>query len=177
MNDPSRTAAGPELLLVEECEGWPELLGADPEGLVEIALAATLRAHAMEDLRTEIGVTLTDDAAVRELNAEWRQKDAPTNVLSFPPRRIEVGERPGPLMGDLVLARETLQREAAAEGKAPRDHFTHLVVHGVLHLLGHDHIDDDEAERMEATEIAILAQLSIDDPYRVDEDDAAVAVP
>ena len=118
----------------------------------------------------ELTVILADDAAVRALNAEWRGKDKPTNVLSFPaatPEEIARARAGGPplLLGDVVLALETCRREAEDEGKPLADHLAHLVVHGVLHLLGHDHATEPEAERMEALEVAVLARLGIADPY------------
>ncbi len=107
-------------------------------------------------------LALADDATVRNLNRQFRGKDRPTNVLSFPS-----GEEPGTgaALGDVVLAVETLEREAADEGKAPGDHFAHLAIHGILHLLGYDHESDEDAERMERLETAILADLGIEDPY------------
>jgi probable rRNA maturation factor len=116
----------------------------------------------------EVSVLLTDDARVRELNRVWRGADKPTNVLSFPAR--EPGEpwpSEGPVMlGDVAVALETVLREAAAEGKAPGDHLAHLVVHGTLHLLGHDHVGSDaEAEAMESLEVRVLAGLGVADPY------------
>ncbi len=113
---------------------------------------------------SELSVVFTDDAHIRTLNDTWRQKDKPTNVLSFPgspPRR----GRFGPLIGDIVVAGETVRQEAEAEEIAFDDHLTHLLVHGLLHLFGHDHIEDVEAERMEALETAILGRLGIADPY------------
>ncbi len=112
----------------------------------------------------EIAVSLADDSRVREANREFRGKDAPTNVLSFPaapPQRIGAS----PFIGDVILAYETVAAEALAEGKRIEDHLAHLVVHGVLHLIGYDHMTDDEAERMELLETAILATLAIADPY------------
>jgi probable rRNA maturation factor len=115
-------------------------------------------------------VTLTDDAAIRLLNRDWRGMDKPTNVLSFPQADLPEGvDAPQPL-GDVIIALETLQAEAAAEGKAPAHHLAHLVVHGTLHLMGYDHLEDDEAEEMEALERRILAGLGIDDPYRLPQD-------
>lgn len=111
----------------------------------------------------ELSLLLTDDDHVRVLNREWRDKDVPTNVLSFPSTGDE--EEPGPLLGDIVVARETTAREAADEAKSFDDHFAHLVVHGLLHLLGYDHEIDEEAEEMEALETEILAELGIADPY------------
>jgi probable rRNA maturation factor len=106
---------------------------------------------------------LTDDAQQRVLNRDWRQIDKPTNVLSFP--QIEPFSPLAGLVGDITLARETLEREAAEMGIAFEAHFTHLVVHGFLHLLGYDHIEEDEALQMEGLETQILATLGIADPY------------
>lgn len=108
-------------------------------------------------------IVLTDDAHQQVLNRDWRQIDKPTNVLSFP--QIEPFEPLAGLIGDITLARETLEREAEEMGIGFSDHFTHLVVHGFLHLLGYDHIDDDEALQMEGLETQILATLGIADPY------------
>ena len=108
-----------------------------------------------------LSVLLADDEAVRELNREWRRKDQPTNVLSFPAPATAA-----PHLGDVALAYETCAREAAEQGKALADHLTHLVAHGVLHLLGWDHQTDAEADQMEALERDILARLGVPDPYR-----------
>ena len=106
-------------------------------------------------------LALADDALVRDLNRRFRGKDKPTNVLSFPSGEVASG---APL-GDIVVARETLEREAALDGKPIDHHLMHLVVHGLLHLLGYDHESDDEAEAMERLETAILAELGVPDPY------------
>jgi probable rRNA maturation factor len=110
----------------------------------------------------ELAVVLTDDAAIRLLNRHWRGVDAPTNVLSFPTKNA--GGEP-PLIGDIVLAYETVAREAGAEHKSFAHHVAHLVVHGFLHLLGYDHERDRDAEKMERAERDILRRLSIPDPY------------
>ena len=105
--------------------------------------------------------------AVRELNARFRDKDRPTNVLSFP-----APESAAPHLGDIVLAYGVCASEAQAQGKTLSDHLSHLVVHGVLHLLGRDHEDDAEAEEMEAEEREILAELGVSDPYAADSSDS-----
>jgi probable rRNA maturation factor len=112
----------------------------------------------------EIAVALADDAAVRAANQSWRKKDKPTNVLSFPSvpsDRISFA----PYLGDIILAFETVQREAIDDEKPLANHLTHLIVHAVLHLLGYDHMTRADAECMEKLEIMILASLSIPDPY------------
>jgi probable rRNA maturation factor len=124
----------------------------------------------------EISVRLTTDDEVRTLNRDYRQKDKPTNVLSFPMVQPDLldslantddGEV---LLGDIVLAHGVCAAEAAERGISAQDHATHLIVHGVLHLLGYDHMDDTEAEHMEAIERDTLADLGIADPYLVRED-------
>lgn len=140
---------------------------ADADELSRLAARAVETAAGMTEPPASglATVVLSDDANVRILNAQWRDKDRPTNVLSFPAGPLPPSfEGPVPL-GDIVLARETLDREAAEEGKALADHFAHLVVHGFLHLVGYDHETDEEAEEMEALERRILHRLAIDDPY------------
>ena len=112
----------------------------------------------------ELSLLLTDDKRIRIVNRDWRGFDKATNVLSFPaapPERIAAS----PLLGDIVLAYETVLREAEAEGKSVSDHLRHLVIHGLLHLLGEDHETEAEARRMEALEVAALASLGVADPY------------
>jgi probable rRNA maturation factor len=116
---------------------------------------------ATNNRKRSLTVALADDRRVRALNARDRRKDKPTNVLSYPS-----GERD--FLGDVVLARQTVWREAKAQGKRPANHVAHLVVHGVLHLMGYDHENDADAERMEALERRILKRLAIADPYLVD---------
>lgn len=140
-----------------EDEAWT---AAVPDAAARAEAAARA---ALEGAEGEIVVLLTDDAAVRDLNARFRGKDRPTNVLSFP-----APETARPHLGDLVLASGVCIEEARAQGKAAGDHLSHLVVHGVLHLLGHDHEDDVEAEAMEARERAVLATLGVADPYAGD---------
>ncbi len=116
----------------------------------------------------EISVLLTDDKAVAALNKKWRGKEGPTNVLSFSGDDGSAAHCDPVFLGDIVLAFETLEREAAGDGKPFWDHLSHLVVHGVLHLRGYDHETDEEAAEMEALEIELLAGLGIPDPYRED---------
>lgn len=121
-----------------------------------------------------IDLLLTDDEALRALNAAWRGRDEPTDVLSFPALALDpeagcgTAAPPGPglALGDVAVARETAARDAAAEATPIADHLDHLVVHGVLHLLGYDHQRDEDAGRMEDLERQILARLGIADPYR-----------
>jgi probable rRNA maturation factor len=110
-------------------------------------------------------VALSDDATVRKLNARYRGQDVSTNVLSFPSAPHRGVPSDARSLGDLVLAQETVVREAAEQGIQPAHHFQHLVVHGLLHLLGFDHRTDEEAEEMEGLETAILSRLGIPDPY------------
>jgi probable rRNA maturation factor len=112
----------------------------------------------------ELSIVLTDDAAIRAINAQWRKMDKPTNVLSFPQAEGEAIAR-APMLGDIVFAHETIAREAAEGGKTFEDHLSHLTVHGLLHLFGHDHLTTAEAEAMEALEVRILASLDIENPY------------
>jgi probable rRNA maturation factor len=125
--------------------------------------AVRAAAAALSTKRAELAIVLTDDRAIRLLNRDWRGIDAATNVLSFPAKRV--GEGP-PLLGDIVLAYETVAREARREGKSFAHHLAHLAVHGFLHLNGYDHGRTKEAEAMERLERDILRRLDIGDPYR-----------
>ncbi|HAJ01778.1 MAG TPA: rRNA maturation RNase YbeY [Brevundimonas sp.] len=111
-------------------------------------------------------VLLEGDDAVQALNARFRDRDAPTNVLSFPAAPAPGAPDDDPYLGDIILAFGVCSREAADQGKPLAHHLSHLVIHGLLHLQGHDHQDDGEAEVMEARERTLLAGLGIDDPYR-----------
>lgn len=114
--------------------------------------------------RAEVCIRLVDEEESRELNSTWRGKDSATNVLSFPfdaPPGIAVD-----LIGDLVICADVVAREAQEQSKPLHHHWAHMVIHGVLHLIGFDHINDDEAEEMEALECAILSRLNIPDPYQ-----------
>lgn len=147
-----------------ETDGWPE--EAVLSGLASVAIAAVWDELASGNQpNSELSLVFTDDAAIRELNNDWRDKDKPTNVLSFPAFPIRPGQAPGPMLGDIVIARETVMREAEDEEKSFDHHLTHLIVHGFLHLLGYDHETEVEAEEMEQLERKILARLAIPDPY------------
>ncbi|CAN7176963.1 rRNA maturation RNase YbeY [Mesorhizobium amorphae] len=115
--------------------------------------------------RSELSIVFSDDAHIRTLNAGWRGKDKPTNVLSFPAFPFPKGGPLPPMLGDIVLAAETVAKEAGLENKPLENHITHLVIHGLLHLLGYDHETDAEAEEMDAIERSALARLAIPDPY------------
>ncbi|PBC08249.1 rRNA maturation RNase YbeY [Mesorhizobium sp. WSM3859] len=145
-----------------EAGDWPA--EAELTRLVDRAVAAAF-AQTGTNGTSELSVVFSDDAHIRTLNAEWRGKDKPTNVLSFPAFPFPKGGKLPPMLGDIVLASETVADEAALEDKPLENHITHLVVHGLLHLLGHDHETDAEAEEMEAIERAALARLAIPDPY------------
>ncbi len=149
--------------ILVEAGAWPAKRRL--RSLVETAVKATLVEVAAEGEASELSVLFSDDANIQQLNNEWRGKDKPTNVLSFPAFPVEVGSPLPPMLGDIALASETVTREAELENKPLEHHLTHLVVHGVLHLLGHDHEEEAEAEEMAAIERRILARLAIPDPY------------
>jgi probable rRNA maturation factor len=114
---------------------------------------------------SELSLVFTDDASMQALNRQWRGKDKPTNVLSFPACDPDGDTPAGPLLGDIVIALETTTREADLEGKPFSHHLTHLIVHGFIHLFGYDHETDSEAREMEELERRALAKLGIGDPY------------
>ncbi len=145
-----------------EDAAWSAAL-PDAEDLVLRAATA-----ALGTLEGDLVVLLTDDAEVQDLNQRFRGKDRPTNVLSFP-----AAESAFPHLGDVVLGYAYCTTEAEAQGKTLSDHLSHLVVHGVLHLLGRDHEDDAEAEEMEAEEREILASLGVADPYAAEHEATA----
>jgi probable rRNA maturation factor len=152
-----------------DCDAW-DIACPEVEGLAATAARAAL-SHAAAPMASAtliLGVILTDDAEQRRLNRSYRGKDAPTNVLSFAIVDLASPRRAGAplLLGDVVLAFETVAREAAEQRKPLADHLAHLVVHGVLHLLGLDHENDTDAAIMEAREVEILKTLGVPDPYR-----------
>ncbi|MEM6585042.1 MAG: rRNA maturation RNase YbeY [Pseudomonadota bacterium] len=152
-----------------DIEDWP---AGDWEGLVGSASAALGEvAPELTHPRLCASALFTSDSHVHELNREWRQRDKPTNVLSFPMLirdDLLALEAKGPpvLLGDIALAYETCAREAQEKGVPLEHHAAHLIIHGLLHLAGHDHVhSDEEAEAMEALEITALAKMGIEDPY------------
>lgn len=129
------------------------------------AIIARVLAHAAPDrMGHQVCVVFSDDPTIADLNGTYRQKPKPTNVLSFPAAPLGA-DVPLALLGDMILAFETIEREAQEQDKSFSHHTTHLLVHGTLHLLGWDHIDPEEAEQMEALEAEILADLGIQNPY------------
>lgn len=158
---------------------WPE---ADWHAIATRATQAAIERTPQGGLLTtpatiEISVRLTTDDEVHQLNRQYRQKDKSTNVLSFPmvqPDLLDTVSQNSDdgevLLGDIVLAHGVCSAEAAERGIAVEDHASHLLVHGTLHLLGYDHLDDDEAESMEEIERAALAALGLADPYLIRED-------
>jgi probable rRNA maturation factor len=180
-------AAWADILVTIEHPAWRTAVPGATRLVKKAALAALTGAGRTVRAPAELSVVLADDATVRGLNRDYRGKDKPTNVLSFPladesaqesgslapagPKgagRAEsvAGSAPVPLLlGDVILAYETVAREADAQSKPLAQHVTHLVVHGVLHLLGFDHVEEQEAVCMESRETVILAGLGIADPY------------
>ena len=174
-----------------ESGDW-ETAATDVERLTEAAARAAFEAAEKPeilggDTPVEMSLVLADDALVQTLNRDYRDKDKPTNVLSFAllddlddtdestDDVLARDEGMPILIGDVILAFETVQREALEQGKSFGDHLTHLVIHGVLHLLGYDHQSDPDADRMERLETSILARMGIADPYSANPAQAAGA--
>ena len=149
--------------VMRRCDLWGDVPG---DAVLTRAAQAAFQATS-EAANCEISLVLTSDEEVSALNRSWRGKDEPTNVLSFPLGEMAHGDDPRPL-GDVVLACETVTREADTRGIEIGQHAAHLVVHGVLHLLGYDHVNDSQAETMEDLEIRILATLGLPDPYALE---------
>ncbi|NVJ93099.1 MAG: rRNA maturation RNase YbeY [Methylocystaceae bacterium] len=156
-----------DLDITVDCDQW-----GDREDIIRSAVMASLK-HCQTDTQgrpCELSIVLSDNDAVQVLNRDYREKDKPTNVLSFPALECEEPGHlilePGPVhLGDIVLAYGVVEAEALDQKIAFEDHLSHLIVHGVLHLIGFDHIDDDEAEEMEMLEISILKEFGIANPY------------
>ncbi len=155
----------------------PEWQALDLDGLAERAVGITLRRLGLPDV-AEVALLATGDTRIAELNADFRAKEAATNVLSWPSADL-AAQTPGgqpalpeadfpgepPFLGDVALSWQTCRAEAEAAGKPVEAHVSHLIVHGVLHLLGYDHIHDEDAALMERIEVEILGELGIPDPY------------
>jgi probable rRNA maturation factor len=176
----------PEIDIAIPCSGWNTAL-KDAATLCRRAVSAAIDA-AHETLPdpygrvVEVSIVLADDAEIAGLNQQFRDRDGATNVLSFPALSDEeqlgslLGvDGPPVLLGDVVLAFETISTEAADQDKIFGEHVTHLLIHGILHLLGYDHLDDAEAQVMEQLEIRALAALGVADPYADAEDAPIVA--
>lgn len=140
-------------------EDWTEQL-SDIDAMAKTAVSQILSSLYTPKLG-ELSIALVSDAEIQILNRDYRNKDKPTNVLSFP------DEGPAPLLGDIVIALETVMREAAEKSVPLEHHVTHLIIHGFLHLQGYDHETDKAAAEMEALEITALAALNIDNPYEI----------
>ena len=178
MNDENPLHSSPDMVTVDveiACADWRQAV-PDPAKPCREAACAALAAAGLggRNLAIEVGVRLTDDAEQRALNSRHRGIDRPTNVLSFPAADCVAGELPESaahgapvLLGDVVVAWETVRGEAASHGLDVRDHLRHLVVHGVLHLAGFDHEIEADAEAMERLEASALAGLGVANPYAV----------
>ena len=143
--------------------GWDTLQQDLPENLATLAMRAVDCAASVlpDHPQGELSLAFVNDAVIQSLNRDYRGKDKPTNVLSFP--------MDGALLGDIVLAWETIASEAKQQNKNLQDHLAHLIVHGFLHVLGYDHVDEGQAHAMEKLEIRALAQMGIDNPYEIKE--------
>jgi probable rRNA maturation factor len=178
MSEPAHAKGRPEVAftggsldvdIVIETAAWETIEGLD-SAIIGAARLAYAQGAGAPQRKASVTIALLSDAGVRALNLQFRGLDKPTNVLSFPaadsrPAVLKADRAEPRPLGDLALSHETMAAEACAEGIALVDHIRHLVVHGILHLLGHDHEDDDEADNMEALETLILAQLGVADPY------------
>ncbi len=157
-----------DLDIAVEDDNWPEC-----DDLIRRCVMAALK-YCETDTQgrpVELSIVLADNNQVQELNRDYREKDKPTNVLSFPALECEEPGHlllePGPLhLGDIILAFGVVEAEAADQSISFEDHISHLIIHGVLHLIGYDHIEDEEAEEMEAAEIALLKEFGIANPYQ-----------
>ena len=154
----ARAASGPIVEILLKSARWK----AQPRAAAIIRKAIVAAAKAASTPLAELAIVLTNDSSIRALNRDWRGLDAPTNVLSFPAGASKAGPR---VLGDIVIAYQTMAREARDEGKPFAHHLAHLAVHGYLHLLGYDHDNDRDAHKMERLEAKILKRLGVPDPY------------
>lgn len=151
----------PTCTVVLDLQRAPRVRGAPPATLFEAAVAAAVAGHRR---RAELTVRIVGRAEARALNRRYRDRDRPTNVLSFPCTDLAIAPD---FLGDIAICAALVRQEARAQGKPEEAHWTHLVVHGVLHLLGYTHDEDAMALRMEARERAVLSRLGLPDPYAV----------
>jgi probable rRNA maturation factor len=158
---PERPAAPPDIDIRIQSPLWE----AQPSAEETVRDAVLAAADALSTAGGEVSIVLADDSAVRSLNRDWRGIDGPTNVLSFPASGPSTGDGVR-LLGDIVIAFETLERECVDENRMFLHHLAHLAVHGFLHLLGYDHQTDAQAEEMEGLESRVMARLKMPDPYR-----------
>jgi len=161
-----RTSKSAQIEIVVRSARWRRR----PSAKTVVKKAISAAAKAASTPGAGLAIVLADDSTIRALNRQWRGKNAPTNVLSFPAAALPSAGRgkrrtASPYIGDIVIAYQTTAREAAAEGKRFNHHLAHLAVHGFLHLLGYDHDNDRDADKMERLERRILARMSIADPY------------
>ncbi len=167
----ARAATKPVVEFVVKSARWK----AQPRAAAIIRKAIVAAAKTASTPRAELAIVLTNDSSIRALNRDWRGLDAPTNVLSFPAGASKAGPRvpgnrapnrtPNRTLGDIVIAYQTMAREARDEDKPFAHHLAHLAVHGYLHLLGYDHDNDRDAHKMERLEAKILKRLGVPDPY------------
>jgi probable rRNA maturation factor len=150
-----------EIDFLTEDEAW--LVLPEREALARRAVRATFEALEAPEPQSELSIVFAGDAAVAELNHRWRGKQGPTNVLSFP--AAAAPGQGGAMLGDIVLAAGVIRSEANSQGKPLENHTAHLIIHGVLHLLGHEHGDDASAEAMERLEVQAMRRLGLPDPY------------
>ena len=141
-----------------EDKNWNDL-GVDLEALSRKAIETA--SSILDKSEGELSLAFVSDTAIQVLNRDYRHKDKATNVLSFPME--------GLLLGDIVFGKETIVQEAQLQDKKFEDHLSHLIVHGFLHLLGYDHVDETDAAKMESVEIVVLSQMGIDNPYEIKE--------
>jgi probable rRNA maturation factor len=160
---PRLAPSGVTVDVLSESPLW-ETAAPGAEAVVREAISRAAAATDVGEPAAEVAVLLCDDATIAALNAQWRGREEPTNVLSFPAPPAAGGSAPVHL-GDIAIACETVVREAREQGRTVSQHLAHLAVHGFLHLLGYDHQTDGEADRMEGLEREILAGLGISDPY------------
>lgn len=150
--------------ITTEFSGWSNV--PDLDALINTAALAAVYEQG-EEFKThaELSILLTSDAAIHKLNAQYRGRDKPTNVISFSGENIARAKNQSFLLGDVVLSYQTISAEAQAQSKRLNDHICHLIVHGILHLLGHDHENEEMAHEMEQKEIKILKGMGIENPY------------